>query len=216
MALPDFATLMREALGDEAAPSADTPTDTRILDATLQLVGEYGERRLTIDDVAAGSRVARATIFRRFGSKDALLQRLYQREVRAAMVVMLDAVRGAPDAATAITDGFLCLLDHTTGHPVIQRIARAEPDIMVGLWRDGATSGLAMIRALLTVLAQHGDATVPRRDLEQLSDLLARLLFAETLLPPDARLGLASRAREAYVRQLVGAVVGRDDAVGAR
>ncbi|MCW3017053.1 MAG: TetR family transcriptional regulator [Solirubrobacterales bacterium] len=207
---------MREALGGVPAPPADTATDTRILDATLQLVGEYGERRLTVDDVAAGSRVARATIFRRFGSKDALLQRLYQREVRTAMALVHDAMRDAPDATTSIVDGFCCLLDHTTGHPVIQRIARAEPDIMVGLWRDGETPGLAMIRALLTVLAQHGDAVIPRRDLEQLSDLLARLLFAETLLPPDARLGLASRAREAYVRQLVGAVVGRDDAVGAR
>jgi len=38
----------------------------------LELVGEYGER-LTIDDIASRAKVARKTIFRRFGSKEALL-----------------------------------------------------------------------------------------------------------------------------------------------
>lgn len=187
MAHPDFRTLLAEALGTVAAPEPDTTTDTRILDATLKVVGEYGERHLTIDAVAASSRVARATIFRRFGSKDALIARLYGRETRTALNELFAHTAGASDAAEAITEGVLYLLAHTSRHPVTSRLARAEPETLVELFRAGDPSGQeVLVLVLAAVAAQHED-DLDRRAFETLADLLVRLLFAELLLagPPS-------------------------------
>lgn len=208
MALPDFATLIRDLL-DHNPASEETPTDSRILDATLWLVGEYGERRLTIDDVAAASRAARSTIFRRFGSRDALLARLYQREVRMATETVFAAASDAPDARSAIVAGYGCLVDHVAAHPVTRRITRAEPEIMVGLWRDGDPPGLEMIRAVLTALVRERDDTtqIDRESVTALSDALARLMFAELLIPSAGTGGFDGHARDALVGQLVDALL---------
>jgi AcrR family transcriptional regulator len=203
MPLPDFASLMHELLDHDSVAVADTATDTRILDATLELIGQYGERRLTIDEVAGRSRVARATIFRRFGSKDALISRLYQREVRAAVALAFAAVAGAPDAGSALSDGYACLLEHVSSHPVIQHLARAEPDITVGLWRDGEPSGLTMVSALLAALArEHSAGAVEPARLEAACDSLARLFLAHLLIPP-APLGSRAGAHERAIREAI-------------
>jgi len=75
---PDYGALLRELAAGPGPETEPDPTDARILDATLRLASEYGEQRLTIDQVARQSRVARATIFRRFGSKDALIARMHE------------------------------------------------------------------------------------------------------------------------------------------
>ena len=57
--------------------SAVDGTETRILDGALQSVAAGAA---TMDDIAARAGVGRVTLFRRFGSKEALLRRLYVRE----------------------------------------------------------------------------------------------------------------------------------------
>lgn len=45
----------------------------RILEATLQLIGEVGAERMTMRDIAAASKVSAATLYNRFGTKDNLI-----------------------------------------------------------------------------------------------------------------------------------------------
>jgi AcrR family transcriptional regulator len=208
MPAPDFATLLSE-LPEFVAPAEESPIDARVLDATLRLVAEYGERRLTIDDIADASRVARSTIFRRFGSKDALLQRLYLREVRVTIWRVIQAAAGAADARSALEAGCCCLVDHAGGHPVIRRIARVEPDIMVELWRTGAPSGLALLTAVLeAVVAGHdGAGEIDDRAAAIAADTLARLLFAHLLLPAATPADLAGPDRSNLVRAVVGGLL---------
>lgn len=210
MSTPDFSTLVRELLGEDGPPPAPSATDTRILDGALCVVGEVGERRLTIDDVAAAARVARATIFRRFGSKDALIARMYAREIRVTIDSVSRASAPAPDAAGALAAGFADLLRSCLEHPVIQQLSRADPDIMVTLWRDGSPAGITLVRALLDSLvrdrprAETGDGAA----LAAACDTLARLLFSCLLIPagdggewltPDRR----ERAADDLVRRLL-------------
>jgi AcrR family transcriptional regulator len=110
-----------EALGLSKEMPEESGSDARILDAALFLVGEVGERRLTMDDVAAEAKVGRRTVFRRFGSKEALLQRLYHREVLRAVEHITPTTSGAADVLSALVETFLRLVDYSTSHPVISR-----------------------------------------------------------------------------------------------
>lgn len=70
--------------------SADA--DVAILHAALALAGEVGVRALSMDEVAARAGVSKATIYRRWSSKEALV---------------LDALRSAIDPVDAVDNGSL-------------------------------------------------------------------------------------------------------------
>lgn len=175
------------ALGAPDAPAAASATDVRVLDATLVLLGEHGERRLTMDDVAAKAKVARRTLFRRFGSKQELLERAYAREVRLAAEHLAATVDGIADVADALVAAHLWLVEYSTGHPVIRRLARAEPETLVELWRSGAPSGHEMARMLLRSVADRAEGRTVSGDLDRACELLAGSLLAEQLIPDDTR-----------------------------
>lgn len=201
--IPDFATLINEVT-DQVRPLEEDVTDRRILDATCSVIGDIGERRVTIDDVAEVSRVSRATVFRRFGSRDTLLQRLYQREVRTTVQIVVTAAAEASDPVSALIDAYDRLLRHAAEHPVVKRLADAEPDILVGLWRESEPSGAMLVSTLIAqpVLDREDAGDLDGAAVRSLADMLARHLFAELLLPADPP-GWIDSSRARAVRLLV-------------
>lgn len=68
------------------------PDRTRaILDAAYELLAEVGYERLTIDAVAARARASKATIYRRWATKQDLVISAFQREERPSPPVGVDA-----------------------------------------------------------------------------------------------------------------------------
>jgi AcrR family transcriptional regulator len=65
--------------------------DEAVLAATVELAGEVGVSRLSMDDVAVRAKVSKATIYRRWSSKEALVLDA----LRAAMVPIEDVDTGS-------------------------------------------------------------------------------------------------------------------------
>src|SRR4051794_33161402 len=84
---------------DTPARRVGRPRDQRaegaILDATVALVGEVGFGNLTVDAVAARAGVGKATIYRRWASKEEL--------VIAAVTCLRHGVE-APDTGSVVDD----------------------------------------------------------------------------------------------------------------
>jgi AcrR family transcriptional regulator len=78
-----------------AAPRRGRPrsadVDEAVLRATIELAGEVGVSRLSMDDVAVRAKVSKATIYRRWASKEALVLDA----LRAAMVPIEDDDTGS-------------------------------------------------------------------------------------------------------------------------
>lgn len=90
--MPDLKSLRPGGCPAATGPPATRPgrprdaeLDGRILDATLDLLTERGFEHTTMDDVAHRASVAKATVYRRYPSKEELavdaVKRLFDREV---------------------------------------------------------------------------------------------------------------------------------------
>ncbi len=169
-------------------PDVETAEDAlaqRTLDAALELVAGSGLRHLTMDDVARKAGVGRMTVYRRFGSRQALIDALAVRECRRC----LDTIAAAVDPAEPMPDRLAALFSATLGvireHPLLERLARVEPDALLReLTREGSAV-LRLVHQFLSNLIREGQATgelVPG-DPEVLAELGIRLGASFVLIP---------------------------------
>ncbi len=170
----------------------DDELSGRILDATLDLAAESGVRRLTVEDVAARAEVGRVTVYRRFGSKQALMDALAVRE-SARLFAILDAeVPQDEPVEDRIAAGFVTSLRLAREHPLLSRLARIEPEsVLAALTADGAAA-FALARGFLAARLREAqiDGDIDAIDVEQAAEILVRLcvsfvLVRDSVLPLD-------------------------------
>jgi AcrR family transcriptional regulator len=162
----------------ERALVAEVPADTdHILDAALDLAAASGLRHLTMEDVARKAGVGRMTVYRRFGSRDALLDALAGREARRCLAALDAASPVDAPLAEQVAAGFSTAQRLIREHPLLARLARVEPDTVLEAFTGSAL--LPLCTAFLTDRLQRmgvdGD--------EQLAELLVRVAISFVLLP---------------------------------
>ena len=168
-----------------------------ILAAALQLVADVGMAGLTMDAVAARASVGKATIYRRWSSKEALMLDAWMSCVRTPTV---------PDTGTLQGDleGLLGGLDHPLTDRELQRVfpqmiaaAKVNADVA-----DAYRAFIAQRRAPLQTVLQRGvqrGEIDPTLDIEVVHDLfIAPLMYrwVVTDAPIDA----------AVIRQIIATV----------
>jgi AcrR family transcriptional regulator len=135
--------LLERALDPRVAPPPDDAVSERILDAAVALAAASGVR-LTMDDVARRAGVGRMTVYRRFGEKRRLVEAMAVRESRRCLAE-LDAA-APPDAPISdqVVEGFLTSLRIAREHPLLNRLARFEPESVLAVFN---ANGGAIFRA---------------------------------------------------------------------
>ena len=142
------------------------PIDERILDAALQAVAQ---RASTMDDIAARAGVGRVTLFRRFGSKDALLRALYAREVERFLARVDAALAAFDDPADRIAEAFVACVREGSRHPLLATVPR-------GVVLEALAEGpLDVGRRFVADRLEPGQ--------EAQADLLVRLALTYVLIP---------------------------------
>jgi AcrR family transcriptional regulator len=199
----------RALLGESAE---DDATDRRILDGALAEVAAQGARRTTVDDVARRAGVGRVTVFRRMGTKDELLERLFAREVRRFLREVDAALDGVGDPAERVAEAFVACVRAGVEHPLVSRLARLEPGVALERLAQGSPSPLDLGRAYVAARieadraggarpgATHGSA-------EEIADVLVRLAVTYVLVPTpvfDVRDEAAARD---FARRLLAPIV---------
>ncbi|MFM2078734.1 MAG: hypothetical protein RJA49_2624 [Actinomycetota bacterium] len=143
---------------------------TEILTATLELVAEIGHGALTMDAVAAKAGVGKATIYRRWSSKEALMLDAWTSCVQAPTV---------PDTGNVRDDlrVFLRGVDSGVRNRELQRVypqliaaARVNPEVGAR-YQEFITQRRAPMRALLERALARGEIRADT-DLDVLHELL--------------------------------------------
>jgi AcrR family transcriptional regulator len=181
----------------------------RILDAALALSAASGLRHLTMDEVARKAGVGRMTVYRRFASKGSLVDALAVRECRRCLAVVAAAID--PDAAIVdrIATMFVTVLRVIREHPLLERLARVEPEALLGeLTRDNSLV-FRLVREFLVARVREAEAAgeLDAVDPEVVGEIGLRL-GASFVLMPDSVLPLHDEAAtHATVKALLAPVL---------
>jgi AcrR family transcriptional regulator len=163
-------------------PGESDATDIAIVNATVRTIGRFGLDRLSIDDVATAAGVGRATVFRRFGSKEELLRRTIAREGATILEQLLASVADVKDPADRFVEFSVSAARLRRDNPLLARLI--TDGSIIGLMQDPFLLGLARRAAGAQIAAAW-----PSVDAEAVAEVLMRL-FAGLCILPDV--GLAT------------------------
>jgi AcrR family transcriptional regulator len=201
------AGLLARALDASAQPPPDDAVSDRILDAALGLAAASGVRNLTMDDVARRAGVGRMTVYRRFGDRARLVEALAVREGRRCLDQLDAAIPPHAPIDEQVAAGFVTSIRIAREHPLLNRLARQEPDEVLRALVDDGMFALSCAFLEQRLRASQRAGVLGPVAVDQAAELLVRLalsfvLLQDSVLPLDDE----EQARE-VARRLVAPIV---------
>lgn len=167
-----------------AEPSTDEVGES-ILDTALEEFLTYGLRRTTVDVVAKRAGVSRATLYRRFDGKDALVQAVLVRESRRFFGSIADAVAGVSTVEERLVEGFVVGVRYARADRLLNRLLASDPEALLPYL---TTNGALVVAAARDFLVWQGGSRAPIADRtpDGVAELFVRLAISFTLMPESA------------------------------
>ena len=171
-----------EVIAAGPEPGTDELLD-RVAAAALTQFAEFGIRRSTIDDVARRAGVSRVTVFRRFESKQRLIEVVVAREIRRGMAELTRRWDGGDSLEQRLLQGLSFTVEFVSGHPLFDRLLRSEPDVLLPLLTVDGGPALALYTSLIADLLRSeiraGRAATAEPD--RVAEVIARLAISLVL-----------------------------------
>jgi len=179
-------TLISAAMADDNPEYSGA--DIKILDAVMDVIGIHGDQGLTIDLVAKHARVSRMTVFRRFGTKDSLIDEAHRREIRSVLHEVGRQADNAHTVAACLEAIVMTMVDSAAKSPAVQWMLRADTSTAVYLWRDRNPSGQQLGRFFVSQMLQQSrfDDPLPADRADFVADVALRLMMSLVLVPDPA------------------------------
>jgi TetR/AcrR family transcriptional repressor of uid operon len=163
----------------------------RVAAAALDEFAEHGIRRTSMEDIARRAGVSRMTVFRRFASKQRLVEVVIAREVHRGMQELDLLWEGAETLEDRLVAGFEFAGRYVRGHPLFDRLLRSEPDVLLPpLTLDGGPV-LELYRSLIAnrLQAEVNAGRATTADIDGVAEVMARLAIS-LLLTRDGTITL--------------------------
>lgn len=181
--LPSLLLRAVDAAGPE---TSHDEKDERVMAAALHVLAERGTALATMDDVAAQSGVSRATLFRRYGSKDGLFEQIMRREFGRILTDVAQRFAAAADPYERTLGAFSAMLQ-LRKHPLFFGADRVHHGELLATLGRGDPSmmqlGHAFIVDHLTKAQARG--LLPPGDPAVQADVLIHMTIGYIVAPPS-------------------------------
>ena len=170
----------------ENADEADT-VRTRLLDAAHEQFCRSGIQRSSMEEVARRANLSRVTLYRRFETKDALVEQVLLREFRRYFDRFLVDIRSARTVADRIVLGFVSSLTAIRTNSLIGGLLDAEPTLLAGLLVDDGRM-LAIARQFVAGQLrreQQADTISREMDIDLTAEMMVRIAASFLMAPTD-------------------------------
>ncbi|MPZ82774.1 MAG: TetR family transcriptional regulator [Actinophytocola sp.] len=168
-----------------AAPDTDAVGES-IVDAALEEFLGYGLRRTNVDVVARRAGVSRATLYRRFDGKDALVQAVLARESRRFFGCIAEAVAGLDTAEERLVEGFVVGVRQARADRLLNRLLASDPEALLPYLTTNGGLVVAAARDFLVSQAPGEPAPSDDRTPQGVAEVFVRLAISFTLMPESA------------------------------
>ncbi|MEB8336076.1 TetR/AcrR family transcriptional regulator [Streptomyces endophyticus] len=175
----------------ESAVEADTAGDTdevtvRLLDAAYELFCRMGIKRSTMADVARLAGVSRITVYRRFDTKEALVEHVVRREFRRYFEQFATEIRGADTVADRVVLGFVSSLRAIRHNRLIGGLLAVEPDSVVpSMTTDGGRTQYVVQQFVAARLReeQRAGQVADGVDVDVVAEMMVRVCTSFLVVP---------------------------------
>jgi AcrR family transcriptional regulator len=160
-------------------------TRERILDATLSVMAAQGLARLALEDVARAAGVSRQTVYRWFGSREALITAVILREEEVFIERISAAAGQHVDLRSSLEAAIAAALRTARAHPLLDRLLESEPEALLPVL---VTSGGPVLSAARPAFAEVLSQRLPELDQEEvrrIADATTRLLISYVVDPAE-------------------------------
>lgn len=184
----------------------------RLVDVGVALVSRFGAKALSLTSVARHAGVARATAYRMFGGRDALVEAIVEQEVAQLRVRLREWADAEPDAAGKVRAQIRHVLPYIREHEALQYVLRKEPEEIVrALITTDDAAGPSLVDRIVDETLQDlepeiGEHLVP--DPRGAAEFLVRVIYSAMLVPDSALTD--DQVAELVVRAIVSGAASSD------
>ncbi|GAA4668226.1 hypothetical protein GCM10023197_24660 [Gordonia humi] len=161
-----------------------------MLEVGVGLVSRFGARALSLTSVARHAGVARATAYRMFGGRDALVEAIVANELDQLRVRLAEWVDGEDDPAQRLRIRITRSLEYIRGHEALQYVLRREPEEIVhAIISTGDDDGLSLVERVVDVTMQdvtEAESVVLQPNPRAATEFLVRVVYSCMLVPHSA------------------------------
>jgi len=162
-------------------------TEHRILRGAIDALGRHGSHSLSMSDIALAAKVSRATLYRYFRTKAAVLEAVSE-------FIATDFVRGAEQIDRTVQEpterlkAIMSLQLRLATEEFITRITEVEPGLVLRFLSDHfGPQAEAMRRVLDPLFDQLEEASGLELDRDMLAAAVLRMQLSLVIVPPDER-----------------------------
>jgi AcrR family transcriptional regulator len=200
-----------------ASPTPSTEAGgakARILDAVVAIAHATGLRKLAMDEIAREAHVGRATLYKHFSGRDALVKAAVRAELDKFFRELEGTVRRYDDQDERIVHSFAHAYRLLDEHPALAPILRLNPDLLLPYVVTPSSSALNRGTEFITSFLDDG--YLSPRQAKRFAEHTARQFHTLTLIS-ETDLGLRDPGgAEQYARDFLLPVLHRlhlDDAL---
>ncbi len=115
----------------ETLDSRVDDVEVRILDAAMVCLGRHGVAKTTLDDIAREASCSRATVYRYFPNRAAVVDAAVHSEIDSVTDEIIASADGAADLEDAVTAMFVAAARAIVTHSALQRALDLEPEVVL-------------------------------------------------------------------------------------
>ncbi|WP_280362971.1 TetR/AcrR family transcriptional regulator [Nocardia wallacei] len=191
----------------------------QLLESALSAFLDFGIKRTSMGEIARRAGISPATLYRRFESKNELIEAVGVREAqlfvaeidqRVAEITGANSAESATAAEDQLVEVFVAFITLLARNELLRRLLRTEPDLILPRLTTEAGPILAVGRAYLAEKLRELQKTNPALDFD--ADLVAEIMarLAQSLaLTPDGLIPVGDQqAARDFARRTLMPMVG--------
>lgn len=206
---PDPLSLFGAGLRAEADGDVDDPIREQILDAAAQQFASVGIARSTMGDITRRAGLARMTLYRRFSTKQDLVEAALMREASWFLSSLQQEIDSHETLEAKLTEGFAFTITRLRDHGLLNRLLETEAESTLPYFTvQGTPLITAAAHFLADVVSRNLGDSRSHEELLVVSEVVARLVIS-FVLSPSVIIDLDDpEVTRAFARHQIGPLLG--------